>query len=198
LRFPGQYYDEETGLHYNWHRYYKPEWGRYVEADPLNIATIQIPPTSPIRMPVNRFSYSIILSPKAIMRDVNQLFILFVSDKKFYSGTLMAQMKKNILTPMILIYTQHPPFLNLFLYVVNNPLNYVDPSGKGVKGPWGNLPWFLEPPYCPFYQMGAWYLCWEECEEKKCKRKGCITQCVWEYYQGTGNPMYPLPGLSFE
>jgi len=39
LRFPGQYYDEETGLHYNWHRYYKPDWGRYVEPDKIeNIA----------------------------------------------------------------------------------------------------------------------------------------------------------------
>jgi len=24
LRFPGQYYDKETGLHYNYHRYYGP------------------------------------------------------------------------------------------------------------------------------------------------------------------------------
>jgi len=28
LRFPGQYYDEETGLHYNYHRYYDPGTGR--------------------------------------------------------------------------------------------------------------------------------------------------------------------------
>ena len=35
LRFPGQYYDEESGLNYNWHRYYKPDWGRYVEGDPI-------------------------------------------------------------------------------------------------------------------------------------------------------------------
>jgi uncharacterized protein RhaS with RHS repeats len=27
LRFPGQYFDAETGLHYNWHRYYDPETG---------------------------------------------------------------------------------------------------------------------------------------------------------------------------
>jgi RHS repeat-associated protein len=33
LRFPGQYYDAETGLHYNWHRYYWPDVGRYAEAD---------------------------------------------------------------------------------------------------------------------------------------------------------------------
>ena len=36
LRFPGQYYDEETGLHYNWHRYYDPRSGRYLRVDPTN------------------------------------------------------------------------------------------------------------------------------------------------------------------
>lgn len=35
LRFPGQYYDAETGLHYNYFRDYNPALGRYIEADPL-------------------------------------------------------------------------------------------------------------------------------------------------------------------
>jgi len=35
IRFPGQYDDEETGLHYNRFRYYDPSIGRYVSADPL-------------------------------------------------------------------------------------------------------------------------------------------------------------------
>ncbi len=35
LRFPGQYHDRETGLHYNYLRYYDPETGRFQGADPL-------------------------------------------------------------------------------------------------------------------------------------------------------------------
>ena len=35
LRFPGQYFDAETGLHYNFNRYYDPVMGRYINVDPL-------------------------------------------------------------------------------------------------------------------------------------------------------------------
>ncbi|MFE2264774.1 putative T7SS-secreted protein [Streptomyces griseosporeus] len=38
LRFPGQYYDAESGLHYNLHRHYDPETGRYTSPDPLGLA----------------------------------------------------------------------------------------------------------------------------------------------------------------
>ncbi|MGB9178336.1 MAG: RHS repeat-associated core domain-containing protein, partial [Pyrinomonadaceae bacterium] len=35
LRFPGQYFDQETGLHYNRFRYYSPILGRYLSRDPV-------------------------------------------------------------------------------------------------------------------------------------------------------------------
>jgi len=38
LRLPGQYYDSETGLHYNYFRDYNPKTGRYVQADPIGLA----------------------------------------------------------------------------------------------------------------------------------------------------------------
>jgi RHS repeat-associated protein len=37
LRFPGQYYDIESGLHYNYFRDYDPQTGRYVENDPIGL-----------------------------------------------------------------------------------------------------------------------------------------------------------------
>ncbi len=38
FRFPGQYSDNETGLHYNYHRYYDPTTGRYMRPDPVGLA----------------------------------------------------------------------------------------------------------------------------------------------------------------
>jgi RHS repeat-associated protein len=37
LRFPGQYHDPESGLHYNYARHYDPETARYTSADPLGL-----------------------------------------------------------------------------------------------------------------------------------------------------------------
>ncbi|WP_176240354.1 RHS repeat-associated core domain-containing protein, partial [Pseudomonas sp. R35(2017)] len=38
LRFQGQYFDAESGLHYNRHRYYDPDVGRYLTPDPVKLA----------------------------------------------------------------------------------------------------------------------------------------------------------------
>jgi len=37
LRFQGQYFDEETGLHYNRHRYYNPDTGQFISQDPIGL-----------------------------------------------------------------------------------------------------------------------------------------------------------------
>jgi RHS repeat-associated protein len=37
LRYPGQYFDQETGLYYNGARYYDPRIGRYISSDPIGL-----------------------------------------------------------------------------------------------------------------------------------------------------------------
>ena len=37
LRFPGQYYDQETKTHYNYFRDYDPATGRYIQSDPIGL-----------------------------------------------------------------------------------------------------------------------------------------------------------------
>ncbi len=37
LRFQGQYFDAETGLHYNRHRYYDPDAGRFIHQEPIGL-----------------------------------------------------------------------------------------------------------------------------------------------------------------
>ncbi|MFW6721073.1 RHS repeat-associated core domain-containing protein [Streptomyces sp. MAR4 CNY-716] len=47
LRFPGQYHDAETGLHYNLHRYYDPATAHYTTPDPLGLAAAPHPTAYP-------------------------------------------------------------------------------------------------------------------------------------------------------
>ncbi|PZH18457.1 type IV secretion protein Rhs [Streptomyces sp. NTH33] len=52
LRFPGQYYDPETGLHYNLFRHYDPGTGRYTSPDPLGLG----PAPNPVAYVHNPFT----------------------------------------------------------------------------------------------------------------------------------------------
>ncbi|MFJ3665755.1 RHS repeat-associated core domain-containing protein [Streptomyces sp. NPDC090106] len=54
LRFPGQYFDPESGLHYNYLRYYDPDVARYVSSDPMGLS----PAPNPVGYVDNPYSWS--------------------------------------------------------------------------------------------------------------------------------------------
>ena len=76
LRLPGQCYDAETGLHYNFQRYYDPRVGRYVQTDPLGFASGD----------VNLYAY---VSNDPVNRvDLTGLLMIFPADPNLYKEEL--------------------------------------------------------------------------------------------------------------
>ncbi|GGZ63079.1 hypothetical protein GCM10010387_65590 [Streptomyces inusitatus] len=67
LRFPGQYADPETGLHYNYFRHYDPDTARYLSPDPLGLS----PAPNPSTYVLNPFAWAdpLGLAPKRCQMD---------------------------------------------------------------------------------------------------------------------------------
>jgi RHS repeat-associated protein len=115
LRFPGQYEDNETGLHYNYYRYYNPEIGKYLRIDPLRISELKI------------------------------IFQLFVNKLlKNYPINFIYNSENLIFFSALLQYGNlNPQIQNVFTYVKNNPVNWVDPYGL-TGNPFPKLPSFVD------------------------------------------------------
>ncbi len=69
LRFPGQFFEIETGLAYNWHRHYDPLTGRYTQPDPLRFVD------GPSVFAYAGGSPNITVDPKGLYLNTNQCFI---------------------------------------------------------------------------------------------------------------------------
>ncbi|MET8828654.1 putative T7SS-secreted protein [Streptomyces sp. NPDC004610] len=85
LRFPGQYYDPETGLHYNCFRHYDPETGRYTSPDPLGLG----PAPNPVAYVANPHTWTDPLGlapcPRGAWADRADFSSQKVMSKKFHA-----------------------------------------------------------------------------------------------------------------
>lgn len=109
LRFPGQYADGESGLFYGGARYWDPRLGRSITADPVSIAE-HVQRRSTLR------------AVRHLPQFRDQLVSLGgIADLTLANSTL-------------------PPLeLNPYVYVVNNPLRWTDPTGESILDGFGNL-----------------------------------------------------------
>jgi len=100
IRFPGQYADGESGLHYNRFRYYDPSIGRYVSADPVGQFGLQ-----------------------AGHRVDSVLLAVLLNRFRYYAPELGRYISEDA------IGRAGGPNPNPYLYVQDNPTNLIDPTG---------------------------------------------------------------------
>ena len=124
FRFPGQYYDQESGLYYNMARYYDPQSGRYMQPNAVDASLINNIRKLAIAIP----DYPIHISSETLfalrtrlgarLRPVSYDIVGGRGLWRISTGQFYAVMEKMILT--------NP---NAYLYAKNSALMWTDPFG---------------------------------------------------------------------
>jgi len=173
LRFPGQYFDRETGLAQNWFRDYDTAIGRYVQNDPVSVG-------KHARMWMAGLA-SISLTGEVVA---------LASKSLSQTGAGFDSMGK--------LRTERPPLaINPYVYALSSPVRWTDPTGLlvppgGGGGSDDSCPLVAEvflgfvPPLFPLVPVGLTvWLCVHNC----CKTCPAKETCMWTETQ------WSIPGI---
>ncbi len=102
FRFPGQYYDSETGLHYNYFRYYNPPIGRYMTPDPIGLKGGINLFVYTGNSPINRVDLNGLMSAVERIEDVETIgkLVDLIQKSNTFSGTDLTKLLPNPSTSM--------------------------------------------------------------------------------------------------
>jgi RHS repeat-associated protein len=121
LRFPGQYFLIEDGLHYNWYRHYDPTLGRYTRPDPLADAESAILANS--RMKPLRLS-AVTISSEGLFVSVTGGQFSSQSSPHYLASDTYEWSATDQSGDLDLSSLQ-----SLYAYANGNPTSYQDPTG---------------------------------------------------------------------
>ena len=143
--FTGRELDNETGLYYYRARYYSPELGRFLQADPLTWGAND--PRILNLTPFNKYNPLYITGKSTPSLKINTnianylaLFIISTRDTNplqninshhlpSFFGAKDINANQLLAKSIIFIGQRNPRFLHNYLYCLNNPLNLIDPYG---------------------------------------------------------------------
>jgi len=169
LRFPGQYYDAETGLHYNVFRDYDPRIGRYIQSDPIGL-----------KGAINTYAY------------VSGNPVNLVDPLGLAPGDPFTTMDGAALDALDYVYNQHPTSPNEYagtVYQGNNGKYYsTDPLQGGDHSSTPSYPKFPIQPIARYHTHGQCTKSYAEDEFSDGYRQDKWVADLWQTPSYLGTP----------